>query len=189
MGLQRVGHDWATSVSFPLWIQKSRELAVLETELVTYSCCFNSDHHHYVDYWNRPPYTSWLLNVDRVIPLRTFLHGLIPGSERSLREGHGNPLLYSCLDNSMDRGTSWVNGVSKSQTWLKRLGTHAQWLSTQHKVLKTGLTVRKSVFINNFGDADSTKERASGYLQCTPPIWFGKPGQMTSPLWQKVKKN
>ena len=74
MGLQRVGHDWATSLSFPLWIQKSRELAVLETELVTYSCCLNSDHHRYVDYWNRPPSTSWLLNVDRVIPLRTFLN-------------------------------------------------------------------------------------------------------------------
>ena len=30
--------------------------------------------------------------------------GLIPGSERSLEEGSGNPLQYSCLENSMDRG-------------------------------------------------------------------------------------
>ena len=30
--------------------------------------------------------------------------GLIPGSERSLREGNGNPLQCSCLENSMDRG-------------------------------------------------------------------------------------
>ena len=30
--------------------------------------------------------------------------GLIPGSGRSLREGNGNPLQYSCLENSMDRG-------------------------------------------------------------------------------------
>ena len=30
--------------------------------------------------------------------------GLIPGSERSPAEGNGNPLQYSCLDNSMDRG-------------------------------------------------------------------------------------
>ena len=28
--------------------------------------------------------------------------GLIPGSERSLGEGNGNPLPYSCLENSMD---------------------------------------------------------------------------------------
>ena len=30
----------------------------------------------------------------------------IPGSERSPGEGNGNPLQYSCLENSMDR-TSW----------------------------------------------------------------------------------
>ena len=30
--------------------------------------------------------------------------GLIPGLERSLGEGNGNPLQYSCLENSMDRG-------------------------------------------------------------------------------------
>ena len=28
---------------------------------------------------------------------------LIPGSGRSLRGGNGNPLQYSCLENSMDR--------------------------------------------------------------------------------------
>ena len=28
---------------------------------------------------------------------------LIPGSERSTREGNGNPLQFSCLENSMDR--------------------------------------------------------------------------------------
>jgi len=31
--------------------------------------------------------------------------GLIPGSRRSLREGHGNPLQYSCLEHPMDRGS------------------------------------------------------------------------------------
>ena len=44
--------------------------------------------------------------------------GLIPGSERSPGEGNGNPLQYSCLENSMDRG-DWqaiVYGVAKSQT-------------------------------------------------------------------------
>ena len=32
---------------------------------------------------------------------------LIPGLGRSPREGNGNPLQYSCLENPMDRGT-WV---------------------------------------------------------------------------------
>ena len=30
--------------------------------------------------------------------------GLIPGLERSPEVGNGNPLQYSCLENSMDRG-------------------------------------------------------------------------------------
>ena len=40
---------------------------------------------------------------------------LIPGSGRSPGEGNGNPLQYSCLENSMDRG-AWqatVHGVIK----------------------------------------------------------------------------
>ena len=43
---------------------------------------------------------------------------LIPGSGRSLREGHGNSLQYSCLENPMDRGAWWatVRGVTKSWT-------------------------------------------------------------------------
>ena len=32
--------------------------------------------------------------------------GSIPGSEKSPGEGNGYPLQYSCLENSMDRG-SW----------------------------------------------------------------------------------
>ena len=42
----------------------------------------------------------------------------IPGWGRSLGEGNGNPLQYSCLENPMDRGAWWatVNGVTKSWT-------------------------------------------------------------------------
>ena len=44
----------------------------------------------------------------------------IPGSGRSLGEENSNPLQYSCLENSMDRGAWWatVHGVTKSQTRL-----------------------------------------------------------------------
>ena len=46
--------------------------------------------------------------------------GSTPGWERSSREGNGNSLRYSCLKNSMDRGTWWatVMGVAKSWTGL-----------------------------------------------------------------------
>ena len=33
--------------------------------------------------------------------------GLIPGLGRYPGEGHGNPFLYSCLENPMDRG-AWL---------------------------------------------------------------------------------
>ena len=47
--------------------------------------------------------------------------GLIPGSGRSTAERNGNPLQYSGLENSMDRG-AWratVHEDSRSQTRLK----------------------------------------------------------------------
>ena len=47
--------------------------------------------------------------------------GSIPGLERSPGEGNGNPLQYSCLENTMDRG-AWratIHGITKSQTRLK----------------------------------------------------------------------
>ena len=46
--------------------------------------------------------------------------GSIPGWRRSPREGNGNPLQYSCLENPMDRGAWWatVHRVPKSQTRL-----------------------------------------------------------------------
>ena len=43
--------------------------------------------------------------------------GLTPGSGRSPREGNGNPLQHSCLENSMDRGA---------------------WQATVHRVTRVG---------------------------------------------------
>ena len=51
--------------------------------------------------------------------------GSIPESGRSPGGGCGKPLLYSCLENPMDRG-AWratVHGVMKCQTQLKCLST------------------------------------------------------------------
>ena len=54
----------------------------------------------------------------------------IPGLGRSPGGGHGNPLQYSCLENSMDRG-AWqatVHGVAKSRTLLS--SKHTRVIST-----------------------------------------------------------
>jgi len=43
--------------------------------------------------------------------------GSIPGSGRSPGEGNGNPLQYSCWENSMDRGAYGlytIHGVAES---------------------------------------------------------------------------
>ena len=44
--------------------------------------------------------------------------GSIPESGRFPREGNGNPLQYSCLANSMDKGAWWaiVHGVTELDT-------------------------------------------------------------------------
>ena len=49
------------------------------------------------------------------LPANAGNRGLIPGLGRSPGEGYGNPLQYSCLENSMDRG-AWrapVHEVTK----------------------------------------------------------------------------
>ena len=52
--------------------------------------------------------------------------GSIPGSGRSPGGENGNPLQYSCLENSMDKG-AWqaiVHMVTKSWIQLKLLSMH-----------------------------------------------------------------
>ena len=46
--------------------------------------------------------------------------GLISGSGRSTGKGNGNPLQYSCLENSMERGAGKATdyGIPKSQVQL-----------------------------------------------------------------------
>ena len=46
--------------------------------------------------------------------------GLIPGSGRSPGEGNGNPLQYSCLENSMDRGIARLQSMSR-HGWVTSL--------------------------------------------------------------------
>ena len=50
------------------------------------------------------------------------------------REGNGNPLQYSCLENPRDRGAWWaaVHGVAQSRTRLKRLSSSSSTLFPDH---------------------------------------------------------
>ena len=62
--------------------------------------------------------------------------GLIPGSGRSSGEGNGNPLQYSCLENSRDRGVWWATVHGVSQSWT-RLSDEAQPKCREQRQKKT----------------------------------------------------
>ena len=49
------------------------------------------------------------------------------------REGKGNPLQYSCLENPVDRGAWWaaVHGVTQSRTWLQQLSSSSSSSSSR----------------------------------------------------------
>ena len=53
---------------------------------------------------------------------------------------HGNPLQYSCLENSMDRGAWWaiVHGIAKSRTWL-----------TEHSRLRIGVLLLRFHYLKD----------------------------------------
>ena len=50
---------------------------------------------------------------------------------------NGNPLQYSCLKNSIDRGAWW--GVAYSPWGCKELNT-TEWLSSQHENDRDGVS-------------------------------------------------
>ena len=50
-------------------------------------------------YW-----ASLVVQIVKNLPEMRETRGLIPGSGRSPGEGNSNPLQYSCLENSIDRG-------------------------------------------------------------------------------------
>ena len=63
---------------------------------------------------------AWQAAVHGVTEGQTRLSCKIPGPALNFREGNGNPLQYSCLENPMDGGAWWaaVHGVTKSWTRL-----------------------------------------------------------------------
>ena len=75
--------------------------------------------------------------------------GSVPGWGRSPGGGNGNPLMYSCLENPIDRG-AWlatVQSVINSQTQLKRL-------STQDSRFFSSITRKKNVLLHMVTDVN-----------------------------------
>ena len=51
--------------------------------------------------------------------------GLTPGSGRSPRDGHGNPLQYSCLENPMDKGAQRTTVHRVAELDMTEVTSHA----------------------------------------------------------------
>ena len=90
--------------------------------------------------------------------------GSIPGSGRSPGGGNGNPLQYSCLEDSMDREAWWatVQGVAKSQTRLSNWALRqkdAQGLSPAAEEFKRAGAAR--ILQVGYQEGASCRERAS----------------------------
>ena len=81
-------------------------------DLLNRGCWFGCPYAHWLDFPGGSVVKKWPAIAEDA--------GLIPGLGRSLGGGNGNPLQYSCLENSMDKG-AWrviVHRVTESQTWL-----------------------------------------------------------------------
>ena len=104
MGSQRVGHNWVTELNNPAL--------------------------RYMDSMVRLMATSkrvWASLVAQMVMQDTQVRS---GSGMSPREGNGNPLQCSCLENPRNGGAWWaaVYGVAQSRTRLK-------WLSSSKSII------------------------------------------------------
>ena len=68
--------------------------------------------------------TIYLLNSSLLIYEIIYLTNIYWVLTTILREGNGNPLQYSCLENSVNRTDPLLSMWSQSWTWLKRLSMH-----------------------------------------------------------------
>ena len=134
MGLLGVRHNWGTSLSlftFTRWRRKwqphSSVLALKSHGQRSLESC--------------SPWGRWGSDTTE----RLHFHF----SLSCIREGNGNPLQCSCLENPRDGGAWWaaVSGVAQSWTWLKWLSSgsssniegveeHRRWKITQSDELR-----------------------------------------------------
>ena len=73
--------------------------------------------------------------------------GSIPGSGRSIEEEHGNPLWYSHLENSMDRGSwraTWDHKRVVYNLWIKQQTTKISFYKQTSPVCALHINIKNN---------------------------------------------
>ena len=91
--------------------------------------------------------------------------GLIPRSGRSPREGNGNPLQYSCLENPMDRGAWWATVHEITKTHITHARTHITLHTIIYKIKIKDLLYSTGNYIQYFV-IYNRKESAKNIYRC-----------------------
>ena len=134
IGLQRLGHDWATSLMLTLGRRQWHPTPVL----------LPGESHGQRSLVSCSPWGRQESNMTRWL----YFHF----SLSCIWEGNGNPLQYSCLENPRDGGAWWaaIYGVAQSRTRLK-------WLSSSSSMLTLcacSLFFFMSFVLNEWKDGD-----------------------------------
>ena len=88
-------------------------------------------------------WASLVAQTAKNLPANAGDPGSILGLERSLGEGNGNSLQYSCLENSMDRGAWWATVHEVTKSWTRLSDYHYSLC----KLLPFSLYVTKCVYL------------------------------------------
>ena len=110
MGLLRVRHDWATSISLFTFIHWRRQCYPTPVLLPGKS-------HAWRSLVGCSPWGPWESDMTE----RLYFHF----SLSCVGEGNGNPLQCSCLENPRDGGAWWAAIYGVAQSW-----TRLKWLSS-----------------------------------------------------------
>ena len=75
---------------------------------------------------------------------------LVPGLGRSPGEGNGKSLQYSCLENTTDRGTLWINFLGAVKIQIQ--------LVTEHACICSNISVRRGLMADTEGNSQTAKK-------------------------------
>ena len=115
----------------------------------------------------------------------------ILGSGRFPGGGHSNPLQYSCLENTMDRG-SWqatVHRVAKSQTWLNDwsdLNERNQRWHKQRERYSMFLGRKNQYCVNDYTTKYNLQTQCDSY-QITNDIFYRTRKKNWQFIWKHIR--